>query len=78
MRAVRLVGEVTYLDFGSKHIHIAKAHQGINADIAHCGMGAAYRADHERPGRFKDRPGLFSGEMCKRCAAAALQQGEES
>lgn len=67
---------VTYLDFGTKHLHLARSFQGIEADVAKCGLGLALRTDAARPARFKDRPGLFPGEMCKRCLASTQQSGE--
>jgi len=62
---------VTYLDFGTKHLHLARSFQGLEADVAQCGLGAARRIDTGRPARFKDRPGLFPAEMCKRCLQLA-------
>jgi hypothetical protein len=51
--------KVTYLDFGTKQLHLG---QSPHADIALCGFGAGFRT-----ASFKDRPGLFESEMCSRC-----------
>lgn len=75
--------EVTYLDFGTKHLHLAQDNVGPGIQIARCGMGPGPRVTDDLPARFKDRPGLFEDEMCERCrrsllAAVSGSKGERS
>jgi hypothetical protein len=58
---------VTYLDFGTAHVHLAAPDGGTPPAVALCGMGASRYIDDPRPGSFDDRPGLYPAEMCKRC-----------
>jgi hypothetical protein len=67
--------EVTYLDFGTERLHLAKANGGLGINLARCGINAIREPTDELPARFKDRPGLFPAEMCKRCLRALEGEG---
>lgn len=67
---------VTYLDFGTAHVHLARRDGTQPPAIALCGLGAALPVDAPCPGSFDDRPGLYPAELCKRCKKLATDKGE--
>jgi hypothetical protein len=64
---------VTYLDFGTPRIHLAQSNGGLGSNLPRCGWRAIQKPTDHLPARFRDRPGLYPAEMCKRCLATLTQ-----
>lgn len=60
---------VTYIDFGTRHLHLAAPDQ----ETALCGLRAGRLKGDPEPGVFDDRPDFCPTETCKRCLASTQQ-----